>query len=163
MTSLKTLIWGKKSVTSNSIMFKGKEWKSRCLNWNKTWDFSCSTFVRWLLPPRFPAYTRCFLVPQLRGTGQSTLETSFQSRRGKPSASPSQQPWTVEVSCWSCALVPPSSLRVCLFPWGGGRGEEEGSVFCVCLKGFERGGVDGREGEWFFSFFTNWRDLWGFM
>jgi len=33
-------------------------------------------------------------------------------------------------------------------------GEEGGGVFCVCFKGFEGGGVDGEEGECFFSFFT---------
>jgi len=32
---------------------------------------------------------------------------------------------------------------------GGGRG-----YFCVCFKGFEGGGVDGREGGWFFLLFT---------
>ena len=29
--------------------------------------------------------------------------------------------------------------------------EEEGEgAFCVCFKGFEGGGVDGGDGEWFF-------------
>jgi len=41
---------------------------------------------------------------------------------------------------------------VCLFPWE--KREEGGGVFCVCFKGFEGGGVDGGEGECFFSFFT---------
>ena len=33
-------------------------------------------------------------------------------------------------------------------------GEEGGGVFCVCFKSFEGGGVDGGEGECFFSLFT---------
>jgi len=42
----KSSLWEKKSVTSHrNIVFKGNKWKSRYLNWNKTWDLLHSTFV----------------------------------------------------------------------------------------------------------------------
>ena len=51
-------------------------------------------------------------APQLRETGQSTLEiTCSLAGRSEPFASPSRQPWTIKVSSWSCALTPPLSLK----------------------------------------------------
>ena len=98
-------------LKQHNVQRKGKKYK--CLNWNKTWDSLRSTFVGWLLPPRFPTYMCCFLIPRLRRTGQSTLEiTCSQSGRGGPSTSPSRQPWTVDVSSWPCALIPSFSLRL---------------------------------------------------
>ena len=67
----------------------------------------------WLFPPRFPACMHRFLVRWLHGTDQSTLETTYsQFDRGGPFASPSWQPWTVEVWSWSCALIPPFSSKL---------------------------------------------------
>ena len=88
VTSLKKPFLGKKSVTSNrNIVFKGKKWKSRYLNWNKTWDLLHSVFVGWLLHPKFPTYMCRFQVPQLHGMGQTILETACsRSDRGGPSS-----------------------------------------------------------------------------